>query len=587
MKKLINTLMIILLTFPLATFGQVYQMPNPGFETWDNNYSSTDDEPTGWNGFPSANCALSFPASLGCSVATATRHERSNDVRPGSNGSFSCKIFATEVTGIVTATANGNLTTGQINIGSTTATQATSNYNFTKRSASGLNQPFNGKPDSISFWTKFSCPSPSQYARMSCIIHDDYDMHDPYTTTEQENHIVGEAVKEYLQTNESWVEFRVPIDYNHSASTPAYILLTFTTNKIAGEGSENDYVWIDDITMIYHAELSDLRSGSMTVPGFSSNTLEYNIELGYGASLPEVSYTTLSPRATATVTQPTEANPTATVVVTHGDQTKTYTIHYTFAGEMDAALGDLQLNGETIADFDPTVTDYDVVVFGTEVPTISATPRNPDATVEITQPTADNLVGTVAVTDRDSSRIYTVNITWVEPNADLSDLRLDGGTINGFDPAVTEYTMTDILDHPIPVLSATAVSEYATLTISQPEETEVFENMQYVGTVTVTCGELTKTYTVTINYVESITEQFVRSFSLYPNPTNGQIVISMDENVKATEATVYNMMGQTVISQQIDDRQFEMNLNDLQSGIYFVAVRNGNKVVGIQKIVKE
>ncbi|MBP5401337.1 MAG: T9SS type A sorting domain-containing protein [Bacteroidales bacterium] len=583
MKKLINALTIILLILPLALNAQtpVYQLPNPGFENWDGNGS--DDEPTNWNGFPSSNCTV----SIGCSTAQQTRHERSTDVRPGSTGSYSCKIYATVVNLIFTSvTANGNITTGQINIGSTTAGDASSNYNFTKRSTSGLNQPFNAKPDSISFWTKFSCPSSSQYARMSCIIHDDYDMHDPFTTTEQENHIVGEAVKEYLQTN-GWVEFRVPFNYNHTATTPAYILLTFTTNKTAGEGSANDYVWIDDITMIYHAELSDLTSGGVTVPGFAANVLEYNIELANGAEIPEVGYTTQSPNATATVTQATAENPTATVVVTHGDQTKTYIIHYTFASEMDAALSDLQLNGETVEGFNPIVTEYSVVIFGTEVPTVTATPRNPDANVEITQPTADNPVATVAVTDRDSSRTYTVNITLAEANADLSDLRLDGGTINGFDPAVTEYTLTDILDHSIPVLSATAASEYATLSISQSEEEEVLESMQYVGTVAVTCGELTKTYTVTINYVESISERFLHSFKLYPNPANDQVTIVMDENVKADEVVLYNMTGQIVLSQKISESQTTLSVRNLQSGIYFAAVRNGNNVIGIQKIVKE
>ena len=573
--------MIILLTFPLAlTAQQVYQLPNPGFENWDNNYASANNEPTNWNGFPSANCTL----TIGGGTATQTRHERSTDIRPGSTGSYSCKIFATTVNLIIsTVTANGNLTTGQINIGSSTPTDGANNYNFTKRSDANLSQPFHGKPDSISFWTKFSCPSTSQYARMNCILHDDYDMHDPYTTTEQESHIVAIAVKEYQQTNGAWVEYRVPFDYNHASSDAQYILLTFTTNKIAGAGSSSDYVWIDDITMIYHAELSDLTSGGVTVPGFSANVLEYSIELENGAELPEVDYTTLSPNATATVTQPTAENPNATVVVTHGDQTRTYTIHYTFAAEMDAALSDLQLNGETVEGFNPIVTEYSVVIFGTEVPTVTATPRNPDATVEITQPTADNLVATVAVTDRDSSRTYTVNITLAEANADLSDLRLDGNTINGFDPAVTEYTIAST-SYNMPVITATPASEYATMEITQPIENN---ETQYVGTVTVTCGELTKTYTVTINYVEGINEQFVSHFTLYPNPTNGQIIISLDENVGATEAIIYNMMGQPVMTQSVNENQFEMKLNNLQSGIYFVALHNGNKVVGIQKIIKE
>ncbi|MBR0077063.1 MAG: T9SS type A sorting domain-containing protein [Bacteroidales bacterium] len=582
MKTLINALTIILLILPMALNAQtpVYQLPNPGFENWDNNYASSNDEPTSWNGFPSAHC----PLSIGGGTATATRHERSTDVRPGSTGNYSCKIYATVVNLLfTTVTANGNLTTGQINIGSSTADDASSNYNFTNRATDGLNQPFHGKPDSISFWAKFTCPSSSQYARMSCIIHDDYDEHDPTTTTEQQNHLVGTAVREFLPTN-GWMEFRVPVDYNHPATDPQYILMTFTTNKVAGAGSASDYVWIDDITMIYHAELSDLTSGGVTVPGFAANVLEYNIELANGAEIPEVGYTTQSPNATATVTQATAENPTATVVVTHGDQTLTYTIHYTFAAEMDAALSDLQLNGETVEGFNPIVTEYSVVVFGTEVPTVTATPRNPDANVEITQPTADNLVATVAVTDRDSSRTYTVNITLAEANADLSDLRFNGVTVEGFDPAVTEYTLTFEGSYGVQELTATAASEYATLTINQPEEVG---DMQYVGSVTVTCDELTKTYTVTINYEVGIDEQIIRHFTLYPNPANDQVTIVLDENVKADEVVLYNMAGQTVLSQKISEGQTTLSVRNLQSGTYFAAVRNGNNVIGIQKIVKE
>lgn len=506
------------------------------------------------------------------------------------SGNYSCKIFATEINSTILGihtTANGNLTTGQIHIGSDTAEEASANYNVTKRSGSGLNQTFNGKPDSISFWTKFSCPSATQYARMSCILHDDYDMHDPYTTTEQQGHIVGEAVKEFQQTNGAWVEFRVPFDYNHTATTPAYILLTFTTNKVPGAGSENDFVWIDDITMIYHAELSDLRSGDATVPGFSANTLNYNIELAHNDTLPVVGYTTLSPNATVTVTQPTAENPTATVVVTHGDQSKTYTIHYTFASEMDAALSDLKVNGETVNGFNPAVTEYNIVLFDTVVPTVTATPRNPEATVSITQPTADTLVATVQVTDRDSIRTYIVNITLVEANADLSDLRLNGMTVEGFDPAVTTYAFEQEEGVDIPEITASAASEYATINISQ---FEIGEDSLYHGSVTVTCSDLTKTYTLSLSitaHIDGISEHFVNHFTLYPNPTNGQITISLDENVTATDATVYNMMGQTVLTQPVSGNQFEMNLNSLQSGIYFVAVRNGNKLVGTQKMVKE
>lgn len=573
MKKLINTLMIVLLTFPLAIFGQVYQLPNPGFESWDNNYADEDDEPTNWNGFPSGECTL---ASLLCNQALVTRHERTSDTHTGSG--YSCRIYSTSVIGIV---ANGNITTGRIHAGSTTAANS-ANYNYTVTGNSDFRQTFNGQPDSIRFWAKTSLSSSSSQARMSAIIHENFDVRDPLISSDNA-HIVAQAERNF--NGNGWQEYTVPFDYaSYGGSTPAYVLITFTTNKTPGGGNGGDALYIDDITMVYHAELSDLKSGGVTVPGFNTNTLEYNVELAFGADFPEVTYTMLSPRATATLTQATAENPTATVVVTHGDQTKTYIIHYTFASEMDAALNDLRLNDETVNGFDPAVIDYSVVIIDTVIPTVTATPRNSEATVEITQPTAENPVATVQVTDRDSSRTYTVNITMVEPNADLSDLRFNGVTVEGFDPAVTEYTLTLDGSYGNNELTATAVSEYATLTIVQPEEVDT---MQYLGSVTVTCGELTKIYTVTINYVESITEQFARTFTLYPNPTNGQIIISLDENVSATEAIVYNMMGQTMKRQSVNEHQFEMNLNGLQSGIYFVAIRNSDKVIGIQKVVKE
>ena len=569
MRKLTNTLLIILLILPFALNAQVYQLPNPGFENWDG--TGSDDEPTNWNGFPSAECTL---ASYLCNQALTTRHSRSTDTHNGTG--VSCRIFSTSVIGIV---ANGNITTGRIHAGSTQASNS-ENYNYTVTGNSDFRQPFNGQPDSIRFWAKVNASSSSTQARMSSIIHDASDVRDPIISSDN-SHIVGTAIRNFSGDN-SWHEIIVPFDYDsYSGNTPAYILVTFSTNKTPGGGSGGDELYIDDIMMIYHAELSDLKSGGVTVPGFNANTLEYNVELAFGADFPEVTYTTQSPRATVIVTQATAENPTATVVVTHGDQTKTYAIHYTFASEMDAALSDLQLNGETVEGFDPAVTTYTTVVISTEIPTVTATPRNSEATVEITQPTAENPVATVQVTDRDSSRTYTINITLVEPNADLSDLRLDDATIEGFDPAVTEYTVD--VSCVFPVISATPASEYATMTIIQEEENS--EN-QIFSSVTVTCGELTKTYTIYYNLV-GITEQEQSHFTLYPNPTNGQIVITMDENVNATEAIVYSMMGQTVKIQSVNDSQFEMNLNSLQSGIYFVAVRNGNGVLGIQKIVKE
>lgn len=573
MKKLSIILLAFALIFPFISNAQVYQLPNGGFENWD---GGSANEPTSWNGFPSSYCGL----SIGCGTAQQTRHEQSSDVRPGSTGSYSCKIFATQVSLlIVTTCANGNITTGQINIGGTNPSDGTVNYNVTKRATNGLNQPFNGKPDSIVFWSKFNCPSATQYARMNCVIHDDFDMQDPVLES-QASHVVGISTCEYLQTNGAWRRYSVPVNYNYTAQTPHYMLITFTTNKNAGEGSNDDNLWIDDVEMIYLSTLSDLKSNGVTVPNFNAATHTYNVQLAYGAELPTVTATAVSANATVEITQPTTENPTATIVVTQGPSTTTYTINYTFGSVMDAALADLQVNGVTVPNFDPTVLEYNVSVCGTQA-VVTATPRSELAGTDITQPSAANdYVGTVVCYMGDSMKTYTVNVTLVTPSADLASLMVNGALIEGFDANVTEYVVNFASLTQIPTISATPVAECANVAIVQATADSL------VATATVTCNELTKVYTVQMRCTESIRDNARGNFVMYPNPTDEKVNIVLQGNATATAVVIYNMAGQVVKSESVSGNNIEVDFNDFNSGIYFVELRDNNQIVGIQKIVK-
>ena len=222
MRKLTNTLLIILLILPFVLNAQVYQLPNPGFESWDNNAASSNDEPTHWNGFPSGECTIGI--SLICNQALVTRHERSTDTYNGTG--FSCRIFSGSA--IAGTVPNGNITTGRIHAGSTTATNS-ANYNYTVTGNGDFNQPFNGQPDSIRFWAKTNLGSTSSQARMSAIVHDASNVRDPIINDDN-SHIVAHAERNF--NGSAWQEYTVPFDYaSYGGSTPAYILITFTTNK--------------------------------------------------------------------------------------------------------------------------------------------------------------------------------------------------------------------------------------------------------------------------------------------------------------------------------------------------------------------
>ena len=233
MKKIYASFFTIL--FSLAAFGQ--QIDNGSMENWDH-LGSNDEEPSNWNSFMNASGGLSLFASKQVGQST--------DIRSGASGMYSARVFSKSTIGII---ANGNLTLGRINMGSSTPS-STSNYNYTVTGNSDFSQQLNSTPDSIVFWVKYNNSSSSDLARIKAIIHDDYDYVDPMTS-ESEQHVVADAALNFESTNGSWVRKSVPFDYVGPSTTPEYILVTFTTNMIPGGGSNGDEIFIDDVELIY------------------------------------------------------------------------------------------------------------------------------------------------------------------------------------------------------------------------------------------------------------------------------------------------------------------------------------------------
>ncbi len=318
---------LLILSVAFISNAQVYQLPNGSFESWDG--SNSDDEPSYWNAFPTAQCDLTGLASLGCGTATSTRHQKSNDNRLGTIGSYSCKLFATEISILGnTVIANGTITTGQIRIGSSTASNP-ENYNITRTSNTSLKQSFNAKPDSIVFWAKFACPSSTQKARISAIIHDNYDYRDPENSDAGASaHVVGKAINNFARDDQDWHRHSVAFDYNFSSNNPQYLLLTFTTNMVAGEGSENDFLYIDDIEFIYNTNLIGISSDGTLIEDFSNDIYSYYLNSECG-NTPIITASPESENASINISQSVGSGP-ATVLVTNGDQSRTYTIYFNF-----------------------------------------------------------------------------------------------------------------------------------------------------------------------------------------------------------------------------------------------------------------
>lgn len=253
MKK--RLVIAIGLTFAALASSAQTQITNGGFESWRYDGGNLPD---GWNSFQTAD----GPYAAFAYSPQNRQVARSTDVRPGSTGKYSCRIWTREINAvIVKARAQGNLTTGRVHAGSTTAT-GRNNYNYSDRDGSekhdGMSNPcamrFTGRPKALSVWVKFSAEKPSSLARIVAFIHDDCDFVDGYAYEDykKSEHLVASAEKRFSSAEASgWTRLVIPFEYTGSTSAPAYVLLTCSTNSEPGQGDEGDELLVDDIEMIY------------------------------------------------------------------------------------------------------------------------------------------------------------------------------------------------------------------------------------------------------------------------------------------------------------------------------------------------
>lgn len=245
MKRLLHFTSLL---FFGTTFAQ-QQIGNGNMETWDN-LSAPTEEPANWNSFKTAGGSFSSFGSV--------QIDQSTNIRSGATGSYCAKIWSVSVLGVI---ANGNMTLGKINMGSTTPSSS-SNYNSSIIADANFSESLTDMPDSIVFWVKYTAANATDSARVSFILHDSYEERDPIDVASA-SHTVGTAMLNYERTNGTWVRKSIAFDYTGPASANTYILGTFTTNKTPGGGTSMDEVLIDDVELIYNpanlVELTDSK----------------------------------------------------------------------------------------------------------------------------------------------------------------------------------------------------------------------------------------------------------------------------------------------------------------------------------------
>lgn len=189
--------------------------------------------------------------------------------------------------------------------------------------------------------------------------------------------------------------------------------------------------------------------------------------------------------------------------------------------------------------------------------------------------------------EADASDIYMQNIftdgTMGEPaisdDATLSDLTVNGETIEGFDPEVIYYEVDVEVGPEIPVVGGVTNNLFATLEITQATEIPGDAMLDVLAQN----GTNSLTYNVHFNLITDIFDIEESKLTIFPNPVNEKFNVSglMHE----AEIEIVNLVGKTIFKSSIETNQ-QIGIGFLKGGIYFAVIRQSNGDVKTIKLIK-
>ncbi len=384
-----------------------YQIPNSDFEAeWsvDANDASKMEPGSGWYSFKSA--AGTF-ASMAPNITSKVA---------GYNSTNAVLLKSID---LYIAKANGNLTTGKINMGSIKP-EDHSNYNYTSRSTTDGNCPFVGFPDTATCYVKFKRGGSGYNAAGTFLIHGDADYRDPYETDDNKaKYLVAKAVIDIVPC-EDWTLVTAQFDYSKQPADvegvtelqKRYMLASFTTNPNPGQ-SAGDELTIDDVVLLYYSQLSDLKYDGQAIAGFDKDTYAYDLSSVEYDATKSVEYTKTGVGSTVE-TSYDEATAVLTLTVKGNDYSAdnqnqhVYTVQ--FKKPAVAALQAVKVCGVDLADFNAETTDYTLPYAYHQDVVVAATPADGTTVGEAVYNDETKTI-TLTATNGDATRDYTFRFT--------------------------------------------------------------------------------------------------------------------------------------------------------------------------------
>ncbi|MEE1183319.1 MAG: hypothetical protein UHZ06_02395, partial [Paludibacteraceae bacterium] len=229
--------------------------------------------------------------------------------------------------------------------------------------------------------------------------------------------------------------------------------------------------------------LKDIQLDNESYAGFNPETTDYTIELPIGTTTyPEVTYT--EGDAYQSVNKVVNGNVVTLQVVAEDGSPRTYTLTFEILHSSNAQLSGIYVNDELLKDFDPATLEYNYVLpYGTiEMPEVTYEKGDKWQVVATNSGGINgNYTLHVVAEDGISENVYIIYFSVAKSdNALLSDILVDGASIDDFDAEVFTYNVgipygqtviptikgvasmeTQIIEE----VQATSVNEVSTITV--------------------------------------------------------------------------------------------------------------------------
>lgn len=291
------------------------------------------------------------------------------------------------------------------------------------------------------------------------------------------------------------------------ANKTGYIKIVTTAS------SSGKYAAIDNIAVTYQAgpstdaTLSALTYGGTSVPNFSADKLDYEVELPADyIGVPSVVATATDEAANVNITQATTIPGKATIVVTaeDGTTTKTYTVIFTRESANPKVLTAAWDNIRGTANIDQVNLTITGQVLNSS--SLTLTPTFTGKYIDHWAPQgaqnfANGPINYTFTSATNETTVYAVTITEapaMSTDATLKSLTYNGTSVPNFSPTTYVYNIELASNATVPTVAAVANDIKATAVVTQAS------GLPGVAKVLVTAEDNTVTQTYTVNFTVAV-----------------------------------------------------------------------------------